>query len=67
MTHTDFRIFDRTGKQVDIVTRAPLGGYRSAKTGLTAKRPSTILGWHGRGARLAALIARIEDPKGQVQ
>lgn len=67
MTHDAFRVFNRYGKQVDVVTKAPLGGYRSAKTGLTATRTATILGWHGRRARLAALVAEIEGPKGRDQ
>lgn len=62
MTHTQFRVLDRTGKQVDIVTRGIVTGWRSAKTGMVAASTSTILGWHGRKARLAALVARIEAP-----
>lgn len=58
-----FRVLDRTGKQVDVITKAPVGGYRSAKVGKVARSPSIILGWHGRKARLAALVARIEQPE----
>lgn len=59
--HTQFRVLDKTGRQVDIVTKAQ-AGWRSAKVGRTAKTTSTILSWHGKRARLAALIAAVEGP-----
>lgn len=57
--HTQFRVLDKSGRQVDIVTKAPTG-WRSAKVGRTAKAASTILSWHGKRVRLAALIAAVD-------
>lgn len=60
MQHTEFRVLDKKGVQRDIVTRTANGFWRSAKVGRTAKYTATILGWHGRAMRLAALVARVE-------
>lgn len=55
-TLTRFRMLDRAGRQLDVVTR-DADGYASARVpGRKAKRASDIAAWYGRGARLAALV-----------